>query len=211
MGTRPSSFPADAWHAVETGKLVHLRRPVLSDRDEWVKLREASLEHLLRWEPRQQVKSEAERWKSFFGTSDTEERKRFLICRNEDSRLVGYVGLNGIRHGALLGCDLGYWIGQPFVRRGYMTEALLLAIGHAFGSLGLHRVEANIQPHNAASIAVVKKAGLRFEGTALRFLRIDGRWCDHQRWALTSEEWPGNVRPETSKSSGRRTRQPSGS
>ncbi|MBS0186649.1 MAG: GNAT family N-acetyltransferase [Planctomycetes bacterium] len=175
--------------AIESGPLVYLRRPRAEDRPEWIALRESSLDHLLRWEPRQKIRSEAERWETFFGTSDSEERKRFLIFRHEDGAMVGYVGLNGIRHGALLGCDLGYWIGRPFTRRGYMTEGLLLAIRHAFQQLKLHRVEANIQPVNAASIGVVKKAGLRFEGVALRFLQIDGKWCDHERWAMTVEEW----------------------
>ncbi|MBL8886113.1 MAG: GNAT family N-acetyltransferase [Phycisphaerales bacterium] len=175
--------------SLESGPLVSLRRPVASDRAEWVALRESSLDHLLPWEPRLKVRSESERWESFFGTSDSEDRQRFLICRNEDARMVGYVGLNGIRHGVLQGCELGYWIGKQFTRKGYMTEALLLAIRHAFGHMKLHRVEANVQPGNTASIGVVKKAGLRFEGIALRFLQIDGKWCDHERWAMTSEEW----------------------
>ncbi|MBX3380552.1 MAG: GNAT family N-acetyltransferase [Phycisphaeraceae bacterium] len=175
--------------AIERGPVVHLRRPVAGDRAEWVALRESSLDHLLPWEPRLKVRSEAERWESFFRTSDAEDRQRFLICRNEDARMVGYVGLNGIRHGVLQSCELGYWIGKSFTRNGYMTEGLLLAVRHAFEHLKLHRVEANVQPRNVASIGVVKKAGLRFEGVALRFLQIDGKWCDHQRWALTAEEW----------------------
>jgi len=166
-----------------------LRRPLADDRAEWVALRESSLDHLLRWEPRLKVRSESERWESFFRTSDTEDRQRFLICRNEDGRMVGYIGLNGIRYGVLQSCDLGYWIGKAFTRNGYMTEGVLLAVRHAFGHMKLHRVEANIQPHNVASIGVARKAGLRFEGVALRFLQIDGKWCDHQRWAMTSEEW----------------------
>ncbi|MBX3389784.1 MAG: GNAT family N-acetyltransferase [Phycisphaeraceae bacterium] len=174
---------------------MYLRRPLATDRAAWIALRESSLDHLLKWEPRLRVRSEAERWDTFFRTSDSDERQRLLIFRNEDSRMVGYVGLNGIRHGALQGCDLGYWMGKEFTRRGYMTEALLLAIRHAFGSLELHRVEANVQPHNVASIGVLKKAGMRFEGVAIRFLQIDGKWCDHQRWAMTIEEWKDPLAP----------------
>ncbi len=169
--------------------MVHLRRPTVEDRDEWVALREGSLAHLLPWEPRQKMKSERERWESFFNTSDTEDRKRFLICLNADGRIVGYVGLNDIRHGAMMGCAAGYWIAKPYTRKGYMTEALGLAIRHAFRALGLHRVEAGVQPHNKASLGVVRKVGMRNEGTALRFLQIDGKWCDHERWAITIEEW----------------------
>lgn len=195
--TSPANRPrrSSGSDAIQSGPSVFLRRPLASDRAEWIALRESSLDHLLVWEPRQRVRSESERWDSFFRTSDAEDRQRLLIFRHEDSRMVGYVGLNGIRHGALQGCDLGYWIGKEFTRRGYMTEALLLAIRHAFGPLELHRVEANVQPHNAASIGVLKKAGLRFEGVALRFLQINGKWCDHQRWALTIEEWKDPLAP----------------
>ncbi|MGH7245174.1 MAG: GNAT family N-acetyltransferase [Phycisphaerales bacterium] len=189
MPLRPGRPTNNSGDAIESGPLVHLRRPTVRDRAEWVAVRESSLDHLLPWEPRQKVRSESERWESFFSTSDTEDRQRFLICRNEDGRMVGYIGINGIRHGVLQSCDLGYWIGKEFTRKGYMTEAVVLAIRHAFGHMKLHRVEACVQPHNVASIGVIKKVGLRFEGVSLRFLQIDGKWCDHQRFAITVEEW----------------------
>lgn len=176
-------------NAIEVGPRVSLRRPQPEDRDEWVALRESSLDHLLPWEPRLKVKSEAERWSSYLRTADEEDRKRFLVCLNDRGTIIGSVSLNGIRHGVLQSCDIGYWIGKQFTRKGYMTEALLLAMRHAFGAQELHRIEANVQPRNLASIGVVKKAGLRLEGVSLRFLKIDGRWCDHERWALTAEEW----------------------
>lgn len=175
--------------AVEVGPRLSLRRPIPGDRDEWVALRESNLDHLLPWEPRLKVKSERERWDSYLRTSDEEDRKRFLICLNAGGTIIGSVSLNGIRHGVLQSCDMGYWIGKQFTRRGHMTEALLLAIRHAFTKLELHRLEANVQPSNLASLRVVRKAGLRHEGTSLRFLKIDGKWCDHERWALTVEEW----------------------
>jgi [ribosomal protein S5]-alanine N-acetyltransferase len=84
---------------------------------------------------------------------------------------------------------LGYWIGAPYARQGYMTEALQLALRHAFGVLKLHRVEANIMPANRASIALVKRAGFRREGYSPRYLKIAGHWADHERWALAAEDW----------------------
>lgn len=195
MSRRTSQTTRAAPDALESGPLVHLRRPTLEDREEWVALREESLDHLLPWEPRLKVKSERERWEKFFSTSDVEDRRRFLICRNEDGRMVGYVGLNDIRLGVMLSCNAGYWIAKPYTRKGYMTEGLLLAIRHAFQTLKLHRVEAGIQPHNIASIGVAKKAGMRYEGTSLRYLQIDGKWCDHERWAITIEEWSDPFRP----------------
>jgi ribosomal-protein-alanine N-acetyltransferase len=80
-----------------------------------------------------------------------------------------------------------------------MTEGLRLAVRHAFRTLKLHRVEAGIQPHNAASIGVVKKLGFRYEGTALRLLEINGAWADHERWAITAEEWRDVSTPRTTK------------
>lgn len=200
--TSPANRPrrSNGNDAIQSGPAVFLRRPTAKDRAEWIALRESSLEHLLPWEPRLHVRSEAERWDTFFRTSDSEDRQRLLIFRNEDSRMVGYVGLNGIRHGALQGCDMGYWMGKEFTRRGYMTEGVQLAIRHAFARLELHRVEANVQPHNVASIGVLKKAGFRFEGVALRFLQIDGKWCDHQRWAMTIEEWKDPLAPNRRRS-----------
>lgn len=86
-------------------------------------------------------------------------------------------------------CYLGYWIGARFARHGYMTEAIRLALGHAFRDLRLHRVEASIVPGNAASLALAARCGLRREGYSPRLLRINGRWRDHERWALTVEDW----------------------
>jgi [ribosomal protein S5]-alanine N-acetyltransferase len=84
---------------------------------------------------------------------------------------------------------LGYWVGAPFEGQGYMREGLALALRRAFGALKLHRVEANIQPENARSIALVKRAGFRREGYSERYLKIAGRWRDHERWAMTVEDY----------------------
>ena len=188
--------------ALERGELVFLRRPVAEDCDEWVSLRESCLDHLLRWEPRQNVKSERDRWNSFFSTANTEDRQRFLICANDTGVIVGYVGLNDIRRGVMQSCNAGYWIAERYTGKGYMTEGFRLAVRHAFRTLNLHRVEAGIQPHNAPSLAVVKKLGFRYEGTALRLLEINGAWADHERWAITAEEWIDN----SSRQSAPRTR-----
>src|SRR5439155_18144352 len=82
-----------------------------------------------------------------------------------------------------------YWIGAPFARQGYMTEGLPLAIEYGFRRLSLHRIEANIQPRNVASIALVKRVGFRREGCSRRYLKIAGRWRDHERWAILAEDW----------------------
>jgi len=103
--------------------------------------------------------------------------------------IVGAIELSQIVGGRFRSAYLGYHIGEPFARRGYMREALTLALAFVFGRLRLHRVEANIQPHNRPSIRLVKRLGFRREGYSPRYLNIGGRWRDHERWALLVEEW----------------------
>jgi ribosomal-protein-alanine N-acetyltransferase len=120
--------------------------------------------------------------------------EKLLVCRIEDGALLGAININEIVRGPSQSAFLGYWIGAPYARQGYMTEALQLALRHAFRVLGLHRVEANILPANRASITLVRRAGFRREGRSPRYLKIAGRWADHERWALLVEDF----RPLTS-------------
>ncbi|PWU20877.1 MAG: RimJ/RimL family protein N-acetyltransferase [Candidatus Rokuibacteriota bacterium] len=113
----------------------------------------------------------------------------FVICRIADGAIIGGINVSEIVRGSLQSAYLGYQIGEPFARQGYMSEALPLALSFAFGRLGLHRVEANIQPGNRASIALVRRAGFRREGLSQRYLKVGGRWRDHERWTLLAEEW----------------------
>ena len=102
--------------------------------------------------------------------------------------IAGVVNLNQIVGGAFQSAYLGYYGMARFARQGLMTEALRLAIAHAFGPLGLHRLEANIQPDNAASRTLVQRLGFRLEGVSPRYLRIGGLWRDHERWAVLADE-----------------------
>lgn len=112
----------------------------------------------------------------------------FLVCRNGDGAIAGVVNLNQIFLGNFRNAYLGYYAFTPFEGLGLMTEGIRLVMHHAFGPLGLHRVEANIQPANTASIALVKRLGFRREGLSPRYLKIGGRWRDHERWAMLSED-----------------------
>jgi len=120
-------------------------------------------------------------------TADTFEA--LLLIRREDQAILGAVNLSEIVRGVFQNAYLGYWIGAPFARQGYMREGLALALDHAFVSLRLHRLEANIQPANTASIQLVESLGFRREGIYPRYLKIGGRWRDHERWAILREEW----------------------
>ena len=112
-----------------------------------------------------------------------------LIRRREDDAIVGGLELSQIARGNFQSAFLGYHVGAPFRGQGYMTDALQLAIRHAFRVLKLHRLEANIQPTNRPSVALVKRLGFRREGYSRRYLKISGRWRDHERWAILKENW----------------------
>ena len=112
-----------------------------------------------------------------------------LIWRRADRTLVGAINLTEIVRGRFQSGYLGYHIGAAYARNGYMTEALQLMLALVFRRLRLHRVEANIQPGNRASLRLVKSAGFRREGYSRRYLKIAGRWRDHERWALLAENW----------------------
>jgi ribosomal-protein-alanine N-acetyltransferase len=114
-----------------------------------------------------------------------------LIRRRSDDVILGAVELSQIARGGFQSAYLGYHLGAPFAGQGYMTEALRLTMRHAFRVLKLHRMEANIQPSNRASIVLVKRLGFRREGYSRRYLKVAGRWRDHERWAILKEDWAG--------------------
>jgi ribosomal-protein-alanine N-acetyltransferase len=116
-----------------------------------------------------------------------------LIAREAASNgIVGVVNISEIAMGAFQSAYLGYYGMAQFGGKGLMTEALRTAIAFAFDELGLHRLEANIQPGNAASIALVRRLGFRQEGYSERYLKINGEWRDHERWALLKDAAPSS-------------------
>lgn len=114
----------------------------------------------------------------------------FVVCLLSTGGIVGSVNVNNIVRGSLQSGALGYVAYASTTGRGYLTEGLALVVGYAFEELGLHRLEANIQPGNTRSAALVARLGFRLEGHSPAFQRIGGEWRDHDRWALTREE-PG--------------------
>lgn len=114
-----------------------------------------------------------------------------LVLDRADDTLVGAVHLNEIVRGNFGSAYLGYFGSRSHAGRGWMREGLTLTLSIGFGRLGLHRVEANIQPGNERSIRLVTSLGFRCEGYSPRYLKIGGRWRDHERWALLAEEWRG--------------------
>jgi [ribosomal protein S5]-alanine N-acetyltransferase len=114
-----------------------------------------------------------------------------LICRSSDDRIIGMANLSQIFRGNLQGAHLGFWASAEFAGQGYMTEGLRLVLRYAFKRLRLHRLEANVQPENQKSKALIKRSGFRYEGFSPRYLKVGGKWRDHERWAILSEEVRG--------------------
>ncbi|MEV7425342.1 GNAT family protein [Streptomyces sp. NPDC091212] len=114
-------------------------------------------------------------------------RAGHLVCAADDGAIAGFININNIVHGAFRCGALGYGAFAHAAGRGLMGEGLGLVLAHAFGPLGLHRLEANIQPGNTRSLCLVRRAGFRREGYSPEFLHIDGAWRGHERWAITSE------------------------
>jgi [ribosomal protein S5]-alanine N-acetyltransferase len=120
--------------------------------------------------------------------------------------LVGQLTVGGITWGSLRSAHIGYWVDERVAGRGITPTAVAMATDHLF-AIGLHRVEINIRPENAASLRVVEKLGFREEGLRPRFLHIDGGWRDHVSFALTREEVVGGLLPRwRSAQAGRDTR-----
>ena len=112
----------------------------------------------------------------------------FVVVTGRDD-IVGVVNVSEIVRGGFQSAYLGYYAFEPFAGRGLLRAGLSLVVARCFGELGLHRLEANIQPDNARSIALVKSLGFSKEGFSPRYLKIGGRWRDHERWALLSDNW----------------------
>ncbi len=112
-----------------------------------------------------------------------------LVCRLEDGAIVGVFNLSQIFRRAFQSAYLGFYAGAPYAGRGYMREGMQLLLRHVFQTLKLHRVEANAQPQNVRSIALIRRSGFHREGFSPRYLKVAGRWRDHQRWAITAEDW----------------------
>ena len=105
------------------------------------------------------------------------------------AQLVGVININEIVRGLFQSAYLGYYAFAPHQGRGYMSAGLAAVVRRAFREHRLHRLEVSIQPDNAASIALITRAGFRREGFSPRYLKIGGRWRDHERWAMTVEDW----------------------
>lgn len=178
------------------GRRIVLRPLRLDDFPQWRTVRRRNIDWLTKWEPQRLP-----------GSPDViEERGAFsLRCHAREREwqlgtgygfgvfvggfLAGEININSVQRGPFQNAYVGYWIDEEQAGHSYTSEGLVLVLRHAFEVLDLHRVQISIVPRNTASHRVVEKLGLRDEGTAERYLEIDGVWEDHVRYAMTFEEW----------------------
>jgi [ribosomal protein S5]-alanine N-acetyltransferase len=170
------------------GDGIMLRTPQMADFPAWTALREASRTFLTPWEPtwpaddltraafRQRLRRYAEDLR-------TDQAYPFFLFRKTDGVLVGGLALANIRRGVAQSGSLGYWVGAPYVRQGYMTAAVRALVPAAFDLLRLHRLEAACIPTNIASVRLLERTGFQREGYARQYLCINGVWQDHLLYA----------------------------
>ncbi len=162
---------------------VCLREPTLADEQEFLASARLSRAFHKPWTHTPRFPSEYHVWLSRMQQASNQA---FLVCRCDTNAIVGVISITGIVHGLLRSAWLGYYVFAGHERQGLMREGLQLVIRHAFKALKLHRLEANIQPDNAASLALVRSCGFSKEGFSPRYLKIGGRWKDHERWAIVA-------------------------
>lgn len=180
------------------GDGLYLRPGEMRDFEQWANLRDRSRTFLTPWEPvwpsddltraafRRRIRAQAEEL-------ENDEAYPFLIFRDDDA-LLGGLTVGQVRRGVSQTATLGYWMGEPFAGRGYMSRAVRAAANFTFGTLRLHRLEAACLAHNASSIRVLERVGFVREGFARSYLRINGRWQDHVLFALLESDPVTNPR-----------------
>jgi len=168
------------------GSRVELRSLTARDRDAFVAAMRASRSLHHPWvSPPATTAAFAE----LLQRARTETFEAMLVRRRDDAAIVGYFNLSQIVRGPLQSAFLGYGAVAAHAGNGYMSEGMRLVLHRAFNDLRLHRVEANIQPENHASIALARNCGFVREGFSERYLKVGGRWRDHERWAIRAEQW----------------------
>jgi ribosomal-protein-alanine N-acetyltransferase len=187
-----SASAVDFGPVLKTGMLT-LRLPQMGDYVAWSSLRQISRDRLTPYEPEwagNELTREAFRNRIRFYHREYRDNSGypFFIFANNGETLIGGVTLSNVRRGVTQSASLGYWVGLPYQRKGYMSEAVQATTGYGFNELTLHRIEAASLPDNIASIKVLEKCGFQREGLARRFLRINGRWQDHLLFSLLEDD-----------------------
>jgi len=178
-----SSLPSDGSSAAKPRAEPHvtIRQVTRDDRAEFLALMQVSRSLHEPWiSPPLTVRA----FDAYLARMNRDDHEGLLVCRRDSAAIVGVINLNNIVRGSFLNASLGYYAGLPYAGQGYMAAGLRATIRFAFDVMGLHRLEANIQPTNAPSLNLVKRCGFVHEGFSPRYLYIAGSWRDHERWAI---------------------------
>jgi ribosomal-protein-alanine N-acetyltransferase len=182
---------------IETERMT-LRSPSHSDYRAWTSLRRDSEEFLTQWEPSWAVDHLTR--KAFTNRVYWAQRSisngsalPLFLIRRQDQALLGAITLDNIRRGPSQAGSLGYWTGHPFIRQGYMREAIMAVVHHAFTRLELSRIEAACLPENAASRGLLERSSFKYEGVAQSYLQIAGRWRTHVLYASLRSDRRGKT------------------
>ena len=190
-----------AWSPTQTrleGRRIFLRPLDARDFPAWREVRRRNTDWLTRWEPRRIAGQPdvVESRDAFSARCSARSREwqlgtgyGFGVFTRDDEGFAGEVNLSSVQRGPFQNAYVGYWVDERHAGKGYTPEAVVVACRYAFEELGLHRLQIAIIPRNAASRRVVEKLEIRDEGTAVRYLEINGVWEDHVRYAITAEEW----------------------
>jgi ribosomal-protein-alanine N-acetyltransferase len=162
---------------------VVIRHPTTSDRAEFIA--KASRSRALH-RPWTTPPTTAAQFRRFLADARDSRRRSWLVCLRPSGEIAGVVNVSEIVRGSFRSAYLGYYVFAGFERRGVMRAGLEAVVRYMFRVEGLHRLEANIQPANRASRALAKACGFEKEGYSPRYLKIGGRWCDHERWAIVA-------------------------
>ena len=165
---------------------VLLRAPTPADEDEFTSQMRASRRLHGSWIS---MPTSHEAYAAYLERNESDAVELFLACRRDDGAIVGFFNISEIVRRKLQSAFLGYGAIADHAGQGYMSEAMRSVLARAFGPLRLHRLEANIQPGNRQSIALASRCGFEYEGFSPRYLKVAGRWRDHERWAIRAESW----------------------
>jgi [ribosomal protein S5]-alanine N-acetyltransferase len=175
--------------ATRPGSRVELRDLVPADRDAFLEMVRESRELHRPWT---YPPERADQFDDLVSRTARDDFKCLAAVLADTGELVGIFTISQIVRGYFQSAYLGYYANAKHAGKGLMAEGMALLLDHAFGPLALHRLEANIQPGNAPSIALARGAGFRLEGYSPRYLLIGGRWRDHERYAITADEHAQN-------------------
>ncbi|WP_290706668.1 MULTISPECIES: GNAT family N-acetyltransferase [Gordonia] len=173
---------------------VALRPIRMRDSADWSRLRIRNRDWLVPWEPTADgnwaARHHRSNWPALYSVLKAEAKRGALLpfVIEVDGEYTGQLTIGNLQRGAVRSAWIGYWVDQDWTGKGVATAAVALGVDHAFGPVGLHRLEATVQPSNAASRSVLTHVGFRHEGVLKRYMDVNGRWRDHDLFALTAEE-----------------------